>query len=633
VARLVDGGARPAPTGAPHENATTDSPAKKPADFAPATRSRRLAVGALVAALGLLVAGGGWWWRARLVAPPAAKLAPVAELDAKSVAVLPFTVVGGAGPEGAAFADGMHDDVLASLAKVRDLRVISRRSVIAFRDPAKRDLGRIAADLGVAFVLEASIRRERNTVRVSAQLTDVRNGATRWADSYDRETGDNFALQAELAQKIAAALDANLTTRERRDLDERPTRDLAAYELFQRARTRYHELGITGSREDYDDVAAQLEQAVARDRDFLLAQVHLVLVHGWNYYSWVSDPSPTRLARARAALAEAERIGRDRPETAFARGVMAYYTHDWATALREFRSAEPGLPNDSDVAKWLALSARRLGDWRNAVRSFEHSLRLNPLELAALQATAETLLFLRRYQDALALTERAQRLFPPDRQLGMMEAKARYELDGDRAAFLQRWGALPPTPTDPEGRAVRYDLAELAGDFAEAERVLRGADATVSITMFGPASREPTPLHRAYTAFFRGDAAAARTSAEEALAALRTAPASWRTENQRAEAEVLAGRPDAAVARLEALRTRLRGTDAVTELWVHYHLAYICALADRREEAIATLRQVASAPSAFPRYLTWRELPRHPVWRRLADDPRLEEIVRSVRAL
>jgi TolB-like protein len=250
---------------------------------------------------------------ARRSTPPAAVAAPSAptpRLEAKSIAVLPFANMS-AEKENEFFADGIHDDLITALAKVRDLKVISRTSTLAYRDAAARNLRKIAAELGVAAVLEGSVQRAGNRVRINFQLIDARTDAHLWAETYNRELNDIFVIQAELVQQVTGALKATLTAGEQGLLARRPTENQIAYDLYLRARLLGQSLSPGATKENYEAVIALYEQAAAADPKFALPHVQASILHGTMYWFGYMDPTLERLARVEASLAAAVRLAPD----------------------------------------------------------------------------------------------------------------------------------------------------------------------------------------------------------------------------------------------------------------------------------------------------------------------------------
>ena len=286
----------------------------------------------------------------------------------KSIAVLPFANLS-AEKENEFFADGMHDDLITALAKVRDLKVISRTSVLAYRDTASRNLKKIAAELGVATVLEGSVQRAGNRVRINVQLIDARTDAHLWAETFNKDLTDVFLIQAALTEEITSALKASLTAGERSLIARRPTESQAAYDLYLRARLLGQGLGLGATKEAYEAVIALYEQAAAADPKFALPHVQLSILHGTMYWFGALDATPKRRARVEAELETAKRLAPDAPETYLARGSFEYTCrNDWAQSLVEYRQAEAGLPNDAQLIYRIGIAHRRLGQMAEARR-------------------------------------------------------------------------------------------------------------------------------------------------------------------------------------------------------------------------------------------------------------------------
>src|SRR5437868_2707986 len=205
------------------------------------------------------------------------------------VAVLPFENLS-ADPENAFFADGVQDEILNDLAKIADLKVISRTSVMQYKSGAKRNLRQIANELGVAHVVEGSVQRAANRVRVTAQLIDARTDTHLWVERYDRPLGDVFAIQSDIAKAIATQLQAKLSPKTRSAIEERPTKDLVAYDLYVRAKLLVMNPLIAGER--WLEAAGLLDQAIARDPNFFLAYCLIAETHSRLY--WNFDHTSTR---------------------------------------------------------------------------------------------------------------------------------------------------------------------------------------------------------------------------------------------------------------------------------------------------------------------------------------------------
>ena len=285
---------------------------------------------------------------------------PISE---KSVAVLPFENLS-EDKANAYFADGVQDEILTDLAKVADLKVISRTSVMQYKNLATRNLREIAQQLGVAHVLEGSVQRTGNRVRVSAQLIDARTDMHLWAEHYDRDLADVFAIQSEIAKKIADQLQAKISPSEKAAIEKAPTTDLAAFDLYERAKALWADVtDPLHAREKLPQAARLLDEAVARDPQFLLAWCLLSRVHGALYWTG-HDRTQPRLDLANVAVQTALRL---QPEAGEAHRALATYYYygfrDYARARSELAIARRTLPNDAEIFLYTGLIDRREGHW------------------------------------------------------------------------------------------------------------------------------------------------------------------------------------------------------------------------------------------------------------------------------
>src|SRR6266581_3144763 len=330
----------------------------------------------------------------------------------KSVAVLPFENLS-ADPENAFFTDGVQDEILNDLAKIADLKVISRTSVMQYKSGGKRNLRQIANELGVAHVVEGSVQRAANRVRVSAQLIDARNDTHVWVEKYDRDLADVFAIQSEIAQTIADQLQAKLSPKEKATIAERPTKDLAAYDLYLRAKELIYE-GRYASREkeNYFKAVQLLDQAVARDPAFLLAYCQLAYAHDLIYFLDF-DHAETRLALAETSVRAAVRLQPDAGETNLAQAIHFYWGYgNYDRALEELAKAERGLPNNARIFQFLGLINRRQGLWEEGIRNLERAVDLDPRNADVIGDLGQNYFVLRRYGESIAMNNRAAALKP-----------------------------------------------------------------------------------------------------------------------------------------------------------------------------------------------------------------------------
>jgi TolB-like protein len=303
---------------------------------------------------------------------------PISE---KSVAVLPFENLS-EDKANAYFADGVQDEILTDLAKVADLKVISRTSVMQYKNLATRNLREIAQQLGVAHVLEGSVQRTGNRVRVSAQLIDARTDMHLWAEHYDRDLADVFAIQSEIAKKIADQLQAKISPSEKAAIEKAPTTDLAAFDLYERAKALWADVtDPLHATEKLPQAAQLLDEAVARDPQFLLAWCLLSRVHGALYWTG-HDRTQPRLELANVAVQTALRL---QPEAGEAHRALATYYYygfrDYARARSELAVARRTLPNDAEIFLYTGLIDRREGHWDDSTRNLERALELDPRNL------------------------------------------------------------------------------------------------------------------------------------------------------------------------------------------------------------------------------------------------------------
>ena len=392
-------------------------------------------------------------------------------IPAKSIAVLPFENLSD-DPENAYFADGVHDDILSSLAKISDLKVISRTSVRQYKEGA-RNLREIGQALGVAHILEGTVRRVGNRVRVNAQLINAQTDAHIWADTFDRELTNLFALQSELAERITAALRANLSARERASMQVHPTSDFAAYEIFLRARDLFRWSGVGDPLENGVKALRLIDQAVARDPQFALAYCLGSRVNAELYW-FGHDRSRARLNNAKAAADVALRLQPDLGDAHLALAFFHYYgDRDYKRARTEIEIAQQATPNDAEIWDAAGAVGRREGRWDEAVANFEKARYLDPRNFSVISNLAETLIAMRRYAEAQHAIDNALLVNPNAHLFSIQRASIDLKKNGDTAPLRAALDAIP-RDFDPGGAVttvgVRLNLMER--DFAKASRML-----------------------------------------------------------------------------------------------------------------------------------------------------------------
>src|SRR5438067_7659239 len=339
----------------------------------------------LAAALVALAAASGWIiWKSELIRQPLTN----------GIAVLPFENLNDQ-KENSVFADGVQDDILSKLAKIGDLKVISRSSVMEYR--GKRNVRQIGDALRVSHVLEGSARRSGDRIHLNAQLIDTRTDTHVWVEQYDRDLNDLFAIQSEIAQKIAGQLRAKISPAEKLAIERKPTGDLLAFELYSRA------ISLTptylGGIADQQQAIDLLNAAEARDPSFFEAYCALALSHDQIYF-FGYDHTPTRLASAEAAIHEAFRIRPNAGEAHLARAFHLYNGYlDYGGALAELEVARQSLPNDPRIFRLTGFIQRRQGHWEESTRNLERALELDPRNVNTLDNIADSYAALRRYAE------------------------------------------------------------------------------------------------------------------------------------------------------------------------------------------------------------------------------------------
>src|SRR6266446_793505 len=369
---------------------------------------------AVLLVLGLIT--GGFFFlrhRASQQATNAAASSPVGSVPEKSLAVLPFENLSEE-KANAFFTEGVQDEILTNLSRIADLKVISRTSVMQYKSGAPRNLRKIGEELGVAHVLEGSVQRAANKVRVNAQLIDARNDAHLWAQTYDRDLADVFAIQSEIAKAIADQLQAKLSPNEKKAIEQPPTTDLAAFDLYSRAKSLLLTAGASATAEpDTQKAVELLNQALVRDPSFFAAQCQLAYAHDTFYAGF--DHTSQRLALAEAAVAAAFRLRPDAGEAHLARAQHLYSGYrDYDGALAELDIVRSTMPNAPQIFELTGYIARRRGAHDEGLRNLQHAVELDPRNFFSLQQLALSFKQLHRYAEEIATLDRALSIKPDD---------------------------------------------------------------------------------------------------------------------------------------------------------------------------------------------------------------------------
>jgi serine/threonine protein kinase/tetratricopeptide (TPR) repeat protein len=573
-------------------------------------------------ALGSLI--GVMFWKKE---SPRPMPADIAVIPYKSIAVLPFENLS-AEPENAFFADGVQDEILDDLAKIADLKVISRTSVMHYRSGGKRNLRQIANELGVAHVVEGSVQRAANRVRVTAQLIDAKTDTHLWVERYDRPLSDVFAIQSEIAKAIATQLQAKLSPAEKSAIEQPPTTNLIAYDRYLRAK-KVRAVQTARVPADMREETRLLNQAVAYDPTFLLAYCELAQAHAYAYHLGV-DRTPARVALAKAARDVALHLGSDRGEPHLAAAEVAFHCDlDYATALSEVAIARDKLPNDGSVIALPAYIHRRQGHWENCARDLERAVQLDPRNVWLLQDAAETYHHARQFPEAASAWDRVLAVAPDDPSTrvwrGLVDLDSRADTQPAYEA-IQNVVTEDPSAVDSIAEHWLY-LALCRRDAAEMGRAL------ASLPPEGIVRRDllmPRPFCDGLVARALGDV----TGAERAFRAAHIEMEKiLREQPDYAQARCVLGMSDAALGRKEdAIREGRRAVellpvtkDMMAGGVVLANLAIIYAWTGEKDLALEQLATAIRFPS--PEFISYGQLKLHPFWDPLRDDPRFEKLV------
>jgi len=589
---------------------------------------RRPAAAGLIASLVGLAAAvsvlGVILWNSGLLGRPATT----------GIAVLPFENLSD-DREDASFADGIQDDLLTKLANIADLKVISRASVMQYRPPkafrAGRNIGEIGNALRVSHVLEGSVRKTGAWLHINAQLIDTRSDSHIWAKQYDGDLKDLFAIQSEIAEKVAEQLHAKISPAEKLAIERPPTADLTAFNLYNRAKNLVLQTNFTASAgPNFLQAIELLNQAVAHDPTFLQAYCQIADAHEQLYFFGI-DRAPARLALAETAIQAAFRLLPDSGETHLARAENLYMGYlDYDGALAELEIASQGLPNDPKVFQLKGYIERRQGKQDEALRDLERSAELDPRNVLTLQQVALSYELLRRYAEAGLAWDRVLAIEPND-----VETKA------ERALVELNWKA-DTRPLHHLINSIRMADSAALSNAGDAWLICALAERDTVAAQNALIAMGETPLRDGTVQFSRPfvEGIIAQLTKDESKA--RVAFSVARSEQEKiVHAQPDYGPPlcvlgliDAALGQKEnALREGWRAVellpvekDALNGQRMIEYLAMIAAWVGERDVACEQLAIAISPPTK----LTYGQLKLLPFWDPLRGDPRFEKIVASV---
>ena len=580
---------------------------------------------ALAVPLGVMV------WKSELIRQPLTT----------GIAVLPFESLNDQ-KENSAFADGVQDDILTKLAKVGDLKVISRNSVMEYR--GKRNVRQIGDALRVSHVLEGSARRSGDRIHLNAQLIDTRTDTHVWAEEYDRGLNDLFAVQAEIAQKVAERLHARLSASEKAAVEEKPTQDLVAYEFYARAVSLIYNaqlpasaqaFGVDTPEKSLPEAVDLLNKAVARDPNFLLAYCQLAFAHDMVFVEEI-DNTPARLALAKSAIDSAFRLRPDSGEAHLALGWHLYWGYsDYDRARAELALAQDSLPNNARVYDLTGLIDRRQGRWAEATQDLQRACELDPRNVRYLIELAATYnMWLHDYEKYGKVLDRILALHPEFKATRMFRAFIEVDQRADTAPLRAAIGKI--LAEDPAASAKNEFVPELRFNVALFDRDLDAAGVlatALSEKNYGEGGAYPDLCRD----FWIGLVARLKGDETFAQAALIRARAEQEAEMRNPDDVGLLSRLaliDAMLGKKEQALSEAQRAIAMLptlkNLWaeamVKRYFVMACAWAGERELALEHLEAIATVPCG-PSY---GDLRLSPLWDPLRGDARFEKIVASL---
>jgi len=551
-------------------------------------------------------------------------------IPAKSIAVLPFQNLS---PDNAGtfFADSVQDQILTNLAKVSDLKVISHTSVQQYRNQLGRNLREIGRQLGVAYVLEGTVQRAPSRVRVNAKLIDARTDTQIWAESYDRDVADLFVIQSDLAQAIVSQLQARLSPEQKAEIEETPTRDLAAFDLYLQAKE------IVDTYLEAQDVNSSLlkalrllDEATQRDPNFVLAYCYAARAHNLLYFLDL-DPTPKRNALGEAAVETALRLRPNSAEAHLAKADHHFRCHrDYEQAQKELAIARPGLPNSVPFFNLSGYINRRQGHWTEAERDFATAVRLDPRNPNAVNFLVDNFVLERRFPEAKLAYDRAIAAGMREPIALIRRAALDYGETGDTTTLRAALAAAPQVDVGGGETSWRILIALIDRSYDEARRILaaspRDGFQDVDFSFYFPRSWYEALIARA-----EGDKAKAVAAFNAARAVLesrlKNKPNDPRTLAVLAQVEANLGNKDLALSEAQtALKLMPVSKDAYDGPLILQGLAQVYTWTGDHNQAFPGLEALL----AMPGYVSYGYLKTDPAWQPLREDSRFQQLLASM---
>ena len=583
----------------------------------------------VTAAFALVVSYVLHWTASKPASNPVSPSLPAA-VPEKSIAVLPFENRSDE-KQNAYFADGVQDEILTNLAKIGDLWVISRTSVMQYKSGAPRNVREIGQQLGVTYLLEGSVQRSGNRVRVTAQLIDARSDTHQWAERYDRDLADVFAIQSEIAKAIADQLKAKLSPQEKARVEEIPTANTEAYAFYLRA--NQIERNPDTMLEDYKIAEGLFVQAIELDPNFALAHARLASIYAeiFHYY----EPTENWRTKGRTEAETALRLQPDLAEAHFALGQCIYWMdQDYERALEQFELASRLSPSNGDARRLIAAIRRREGKWEEALEAYERVAQLDPQNPNTIREVLFTNTSMRRWPEAARWGERMRAMAPASLVAKMQSGYVDFWWKGD-THLLKSLVDQVPAGIDPDGSVTscRWDVAMLRRDYFTAKTVLQNS--AVDELSYTNAGTTPKIFFEGCIYLAQGDGVNAQKAFElarpEFEAAVKEAPASAERHAVLGWLYALMGRKDDAIREgRRAVELKPESKDAVDGTLMNGYLALIYARVGENDLAIPLIERLLKTPGAVDSAyysITINDLKYRWEWDPIRGDPRFQKLI------
>jgi len=548
----------------------------------------------------------------------------------KSIAVLPFASLS-ADKNDAYFADGVQDQILTNLARVSDLRVISHTSVRQYKTGAERNMREIGRQLGVAYIMEGSVQRARDRLRINATLIDARTDTHVWAETYDRTAADLFAIQSELAQSIVTQLEAKLSPEQKAQIEERPTQDLDAFQLYLQAKPSVDAyINATDVRAALLQALKSLDEAIKRDPNFVSAYCYIARANDLLYF-FDLDPTPDRISLAENAVNTALKLRPDSAEAHFARADYLFRcSRDYDHALEELAIARPGLPNSTPFFILSGYINRRRNHFPEAERDFSTAFALDPRNPNAYNLLADTYALERRLMEAVHVYDNVLAAGEAVPIVHYRRTSCMFYANGNSAPLRDVLAKYPQMEFAGAQTPMRVWMAMLDRNYATAEKFLTDSPLNdfqdIDLSFYFPKSWYEAMIARA-----KGDlakATAAFRECREILAQrLVVKPEHARTIAVLAQVDAGLGQKDLAIQEAQhAIDLMPISKDIYDGALVLEGLAQVYTWTGDRDRAIELVQKLVSMPG----YTNYGHLKLHPRWAPLRGDPRFEKVVDSL---